>query len=81
MKLSTGGCFGEPLQDLTTDRIRCFASDGREMFEINIGSDGRSLEIIAGVTYRENGVMYKEHLLVEPQGYGRITIRSKPYDE
>lgn len=79
MKLSIDGSFGEPAQELDTDRIKFIAEDGRQMFEVVIGKDGVSFEVRGTSTCKVNGELYCERLSVEPNSSNAITIRAKKY--
>lgn len=79
MKLSIGGSFGEPAQELDTDRVKFIAEDGQQMFEIVIGKDGHSFEVRGISTCKVNGELYSEHLSVEPNCSNCMVIRAKKY--
>lgn len=80
MKIAIGGSFGEEYQDLTTDRVRFVAPDGRDMFEVKIGDDGISIEVRGITSTRIDGVLYREQFNIEPHCSNCVTIRAKKYD-
>lgn len=80
MKIAIGGSFGEPNQDLDTERVRFVAPDGRDMFEVSVGKDGFSIEVRGIASTRVDGVLYREQFDIEPNCSNCVTIRAKKYD-
>lgn len=80
MHIEIGGSYGEPKQKLDTDTVRFVAPDGRDMFEITIQKDGKSIEIRGVTTTRVNGVLYSETLSIQPQSRNGVIISVTPYN-
>jgi len=68
-------------EELTTDRIRLCVDDGRTMFDVSIGKDGRSIEICAVDTVRVKNVLYSNRIIVEPRASNFVVVRTVPYDD
>lgn len=63
------------------DVIAFLTDDGRTMFEVGIGADGRSLDVRAVDCCHVGGVVYDTRLVVHPECANSITIATKPYDQ
>lgn len=61
------------------DRVRFMTPDGRCMFEVRVGDDGRSIEVHGVETARVDGVLYSETLLVQPCAWNSVNITTKEY--
>lgn len=61
-------------------RVQLLAQDGRVLFEVRAGKDGRSLEIRGVDTCKVDGVLYGNGLLVKPNADNSITVLAEPYD-
>jgi hypothetical protein len=78
MKIRIGGRFGEPAQYIDAASVIFEAEDGREAFEVRI-TDGRSIEVCAGGTFKADGVLYEGRIMVIPNASNVVTIQAKPY--
>lgn len=66
--------------ELEDGRVDFYAEDGRKMFEVCTGKDGRSL-IIRGINVCKVGdAIYSPYLQVEPQAANAIAVRPRPYE-
>lgn len=61
-------------------RADFYAEDGRQMFEVCVGKDGRSL-IIRGInTCKVGDKLYSAYLQVEPQAANSIAVRTREWE-
>jgi len=79
MKLQTGMSLMNNVKTLDDNRVVFVAEDGREMFEVCAGKDGRSLQIRSPNCCVVDSVLYGNSLLVEPECANSITVRTKVY--
>lgn len=63
------------------DKVRFVTEDGRTMFEVGVGRDGRSIEVSGVETTKHDGQIYDCWLLVQPIGANRVTIRTVKYKD
>ena len=61
--------------------VQIMTEDGRCMFEVLLGKDGRSIEVLGVNSTKVDGVIYTERLDLRLNVSNRITIRVRPYDE
>ncbi len=66
---------------IDSDRIDFVAEDGRLMFQVRIGKDGRSLEVSACDVCKVGGTLYNSRLVVEPLVTNAITISTRKYED
>lgn len=60
--------------------VAFIAEDDRQMFEVYVGKDGRSL-IIRGInTCKVDGKLYSAYLQVEPSAANSITVRTREWE-
>lgn len=80
MKISTGHPVSadEVIHDFKT--VRFLTDEGRPMFEVSIGSDGRSIEVRGVDCYKFDGAIYTEALEVRPRYSNGIEIRTIKYE-
>lgn len=80
MKIATGHpvTADEIVHDFKA--VRFLTDDGRPMFEVSIGSDGRSIEVRGVDTYKFDGVIYTEALEIRPRYANSVEVRTLPYD-
>jgi hypothetical protein len=60
--------------------VEFIAEDGRQMFEVYVGKDGRSLTIRGINTCKVGDTLYSAYLQVEPQAANSITVRTREWD-
>lgn len=81
MKIETGHSVTKDVQLVDSDRVRFVAEDGRTMFEVVAGKDGRSIEVRGVEACRVGGVMYSNAFDVRPQVTNQVTIRAREYGD
>jgi hypothetical protein len=79
MKLRIGDFFGEPAQEFDSRRVCFIAEDGRTMFEVRTGDDGRSIEVRGVDVCKVNGVLYEGRFTVRPMASNAVDIVAVPY--
>lgn len=80
MKLQSGMKAMNDVVDIAGDRVAFIAEDGREMFEVRAGKDGRSIEVRGIETCKVNGKLYTSALEIRPQVTNSIIIRTQLYE-
>lgn len=80
MKIQTGLAPMGDVKPVEGQWVDFVVENDRVMFSVQIGSDGRSLEIRACDTVKVNGVLYSTHILVSPNVSNSITVSTKPYE-
>ena len=70
LHIETGHPITNDVDILAAKGVRFVTDDGRTMFEVHIGQDGRSIEI--------SGV--RASLVACPNASNSLTIRTLPYD-
>jgi hypothetical protein len=63
----------------STDRVVFECEDGRQMFEVRSGKDGRSIEVRAIEPCLVNKILYSNALTVEPIVSNSIIVRTTVY--
>ncbi len=81
MKIETGHSVSKDARVVDSDRVRFVAEDGRTMFEVVAGKDGRSIEVRGVETCLVNGVLYSSMIEIRPQVTNQVTIRAREYDD
>ena len=81
MKISTGHPVSndEVVHDFTC--VRFLTDEGRPIFEVRVGEDGRSIDVRGIDCCRVDGVMYSEALEISPRYSNGVEIRTKKYGE
>jgi hypothetical protein len=79
MKLAIGNVLDGYEESEATD-AKFVADDGRDMFSVSIGKDGRSLEVRALNCCKVDGVLYSTQILVIPQVSNSVRIEAARYD-
>lgn len=64
------------VSDLDTDRpiATFFTKDGRELYSVELGRDGVSIEVRAWQTVRVNGVLWDNFIAVHPQSSNAVVV-------
>lgn len=81
MKIVSGRKYNNDVHDVGDDSVRFVAEDGRTMFEVSCGDDGRSIEVRGIEVCKVSGKLYSEGLEIRPQVSNCITIRARLYDD
>lgn len=66
--------------DVGDDSVYFQNEDGRAMFEVRVGKDGRSIEVRGVETCKVGGVLYTEQLSIEPRSTNVVMVRTLPWD-
>jgi hypothetical protein len=61
--------------------VRFVTDDGRTMFEVLIGDDGKSLKVYAIEMTKHDGQIYENMLHVCPIAVNALTIGAVPYQD
>lgn len=80
MRIESGHQMMGDVADVSGDRVRFVTDDGRTMFEVSVGKDGRSIEVRCVDTAMVNGVLYGTALCVIPRVTNSLTVAAIPYD-
>lgn len=75
MKLVTDH-YDDSAKEVGDDRVYFRTEDGRAMFEVRAGKDGRSIEVRGVEACKVDGKLYREQLSIEPVASNAITIRT-----
>lgn len=79
LHIETGHPITKNVQTLPVNGVRFVTDNGRTMFEVHIGQDGRSIEV-RGVDFAKVGdMLYDSKLAVCPNASSSITVRTVPY--
>lgn len=80
VQIKVGG-FVKGFTECDGDRVRFVAEDGRDMFDIEVGEDGRSI-IVSGIsTFIVQGRIYTAQLEIKPHVSNSITVSAAEYKE
>jgi len=67
-------------QRVSGDKVRFVTDDGRTMFEVGVGRDGRSIEVRGVETTKHDGQIYDCWLLLQPGSSNAVTVRTVRYE-
>jgi hypothetical protein len=81
LHIETGHPVTADVKKLDAKVVRFVTDDGRCMFEVTAGTDGRSIEVRAVETAKVGGTIYKNLLDVRPNVANSVTILTRRYDE
>ena len=80
LHIETGHPLFNDVQILPSKYVRFVTPDGRAMFEVHIGQDGRSIEV-RGVDFAKVGdMLYGINLAACPNASNSLTIYTLPCD-
>lgn len=79
MKIATGHRVTKDQLIHEFDTVRFLAEDGRCMFQVSIGDDGKSIEVMGVDSYKADDQLFDSTLAVEPRAANLIHIRTKLY--
>ena len=80
MRIESGHQMTKNVAEVAGDSVRFVCDDGRTMFEVRAGKDGKSLEVRGVDDAKVNGVLYGTALCVIPHVTNSITVAAIPYD-
>jgi hypothetical protein len=60
--------------------VRFVGDDGRTMFEVSCGDDGRSVEIRGVQSFKHDGIIYREFLEIQPRAANCVIVRTQKYE-
>jgi hypothetical protein len=66
--------------ELEDGHAKVYAEDGRQMFEVCAGKDGRSLTIRGINTCKIGEKLYSAYLQVEPNAANLISVRTREWE-
>ncbi len=81
MKIATGHPVSADQVIHDFKEVRFLTDDGRPIFEVRIGADGRSIEVRGVDSYKHDGTIYTEALEIRPRYANGVEIRTLPYEE
>ena len=79
MKIQSGRIYSKNVVLHDFDGVSFVTDDGREMFEVTIGKDQRSIDVRGIEVCKVDGKLYSQTLVIEPHVSNSITIRTKLY--
>ena len=80
LHIETGHPVTKDVQTLPHTGVRFVADDGKTMFEVHMGKDGRSIEVRGVDCTRVEEILYSSSLAACPNASNSLTIRVLPYD-
>jgi hypothetical protein len=80
LHIETGHPVTRDTNKVEGNRVRIVSEDGRTMFEIVLGRDGRSVEVRAVEPTKHDGKIYDTCLRVCPDASNAVTIRTALYE-
>lgn len=81
MKIQTGHKLTGDVKPIEADSVSFIAEDGRAMFEVMVGKDGRSIEVRGVQCCRVDGTLYAEGLIIRPICSNVVVVRTVEYDK
>lgn len=81
LKMRVGHRLLKDVQDVPGKSISFYAEDGRTMFEVTVGSDGRSIEVRGVDNCIVDGVLHSNFFHVVPRAANSVTILCPKYEE
>ena len=81
LKIESGHPVRADVQPVAGTRVRFVTDDGRTMFEVCVGRDGRSIELRAVDTTTHGDELYDIWLLVQPVSANTVLVRTAKYVE
>lgn len=80
LTIATGRALLGKLAHLEETSVSFLTEDGRVMFEVSAGKDGRSINVRGVETCIVDGVLYSELLELQPIVANSIDIKARKYD-
>jgi len=81
VKIETGHELLKNVAPVNSDTVRFVADDGRTIFEVSIGKDGRSLDVRAVDNCVIGGELYAARLVVAPHASNSASVRVPRYED
>lgn len=81
MKIQSGHPLVGDVARVVGKSVRFVCDDDRVMFEVHVGTDGKSIEIRAVENCKVGGILYSSRLLIEPNVSNSITVSVARYDD
>ena len=79
LKIQSGHPVTDDVQDVEGQFVRFMTEDGRAMFEVHAGKDGRSIEVRAIQATKVDGVIYDTILNICPKSSNAVDIFTQRY--
>ena len=81
LHIESGHSVTADVKQVAGKSVRFVTDDGRTMFEVRAGDDGRSIEVRAVEVTKHDGVLYDGTLQIEPRGANGVNVRTAKYVE
>lgn len=81
MRIELGHPVEANVVALKDKTVRFVTDDGRTMFEVSCGKDGKSIEVRGVEAYKVKEKLYASTIDVRPNVANSVTIMSRAYDE
>lgn len=79
MRIESGHHMTNSAVEITGDSVRFVCEDGRTMFEVRVGRDGKSLDVCGIDNATVDGVLYGTTLCIIPRTANNAIITTVPY--
>ena len=79
LHIESGHPVTADVEQVAGNSVRFVTEDGRTMFEVRAGDDGRSIEVRAVEVTKHGGVIYDGMLLIEPRSANGVNLRTAKY--
>ncbi len=80
LRIESGHPVHGDVAPVLSDMVRFITEDGRAMFEVAVGMDGRSIEVRSVETTKVDGVIYDTTLEITPRATNLVIVRTERYD-
>jgi hypothetical protein len=80
LHIETGHPITNDVDILAAKTVRFVTDNGKTMFEVHIGQDGRSIEIRGVEVTKVEDLIYSSSLVACPNASNSLTIRTLLYD-
>jgi len=80
LHIETGHPITDDVDILAAKSVRFVTDNGRTMFEVHIGQDGRSIDIRGVDVTKVEDLIYSSSLVACPNASNSLTIRTLLYD-
>ena len=81
LHIETGHPVTADVRKLEATTVRFVTEDGRCMFEVTAGKDGRSIDVMAVEMTKIDGTIYEARLMVLPNVTNSVEVRTRRYGE
>lgn len=79
LRIETGHVVTGNVKQVDATAVRIVTQDGRTLFAIELGDDGRSIELRAVDVTRVDGKMYESSLQLHPRSSNSVIVRTREY--